>query len=286
MADFNNVAVGLRFTKMHGIGNDFVVLDARTATLSLDVACVRAMADRHTGIGFDQLLVIERPRDPACIAAYLIYNADGSRAQQCGNGARCIAAWLHRDGVLDTGAEAKLESPADVIGVRLLDARTVAVEMGQPEFDPAQVPFNAPTAATTYPLDVADERIDIAAVSIGNPHAVLEVDDIASARVDQLGPRITAHPRFPEGANAGFVQVLDDRNIRLRVHERGAGWTLACGSGACAAVAALHQLGRIGEKVRVELPGGSLQITWRGLGHPLWMTGPATFVYDGKWLGA
>lgn len=271
---------------MHGIGNDFVVLDARTAVPTLDATSVRAMADRHTGIGFDQLLVIERPRDPGCIAAYSIHNADGSRAQQCGNGARCIGAWLHREGVLTTGVEAKLDSPTGVIGMRLLDERTVAVEMGRPEFDPARIPFDAPVAATTYPLDIAGESIDIAAVSMGNPHAVLEVDDVASRRVDELGPRITSHPRFPEGVNAGFAQVMDTRAIRLRVHERGAGWTLACGSGACAAVAALRRRGLVGDNVRVELPGGALQIEWPGPGHTLWMTGPAGFAYDGEWLGS
>lgn len=277
--------MGLRFSKMHGLGNDFVVLDARESAPSLDSARIRLLADRHTGIGFDQLLTIERPHNPACAAAYSICNADGSPARQCGNGARCIGAWLHRDGVLGTCVEAKLESPSGMIGVRVLDARTLAVEMCQPEFEPAQIPFDAPVAATNYPLEVAGEHIDIAAVSMGNPHAVLEVDDIASERVDQLGPRITTHPRFPEGVNAGFAQVLAPDAIRLRVHERGAGWTLACGSGACAAVAALHQAGRVGEKVQVELPGGSLQIAWRGPGHPLWMIGPATFVYDGEWLG-
>ncbi|MGH8114837.1 MAG: diaminopimelate epimerase, partial [Rhodanobacteraceae bacterium] len=276
--------MGLHFTKMHGIGNDFVVIDARTTAPSLGASHIRALANRHTGIGFDQLLVIEHPRDPAHAAAYSIYNADGSPAQQCGNGARCIGAWLNRDGVLATGVQAKLESPAGVIGIYLIDARTVTVEMGEPEFDQARIPFDAPAATQTYPLDVAGERVDIATVSMGNPHAVLEVDDITSTHVDQLGPNITSHPRFPEGVNAGFVQVLDNRNIRLRVHERGAGWTLACGSGACAAVAALHQRGRVGNEVRVELPGGSLEIAWRGPGHRLWMTGPAAFAFDGEWL--
>lgn len=286
MANPHGIPVGLRFTKMHGLGNDFVVLDARMSMPPLDATRVRAMADRHTGIGFDQLLVIEQARDPACVVAYSIRNADGSPAQQCGNGARCMGAWLHRGGAIDTGVEAKLESPAGVIGMRLLDANTVAVEMGQPEFDPARIPFDAPAAATTYPLDVVGEHIDIAALSMGNPHAVLEVDDIASSRIDELGPRITAHPRFPEGVNAGFAQVIDSRSIRLRVHERGAGWTLACGSGACAAVAALHRRDRVGDKVCVELPGGALQIEWNGPGHTLWMTGPAAFAYDGEWLGA
>lgn len=277
--------VGLRFTKMHGLGNDFVVLDARAAPLPLDVACIRAMADRHAGIGFDQLLAIEAPHDPSCVAAYSIRNADGTPAQQCGNGVRCIGAWLHRDGALVIDAEAKLESPAGAIGMRLLDATTVAVEMGEPRFDPARIPFDAPAPADTYPLDAGGEHVEIAAVSMGNPHAVLEVADVSSPDVDRLGPRITAHLRFPEGVNAGFAQVVDDGRIRLRVHERGAGWTLACGSGACAAVAALHRRGRVANEVRVELPGGVLQIEWRGPGHALWMTGPAAFVYDGEYHG-
>jgi diaminopimelate epimerase len=277
--------VGLRVTKMHGLGNDFVVLDARAAAQLPDPAMVRAMGDRHTGIGFDQLLVIERPRDTACVAAYSIRNADGSFAEQCGNGARCIGAWLHRDGAIAIGDEAKLQSPAGPIGMRLIDPATVAVEMGEPEFDPARIPFDAPAEADTYPLDVEGEHIEISMVSMGNPHAVLEVDDVGDACVDRLGPRITLHPRFPRGVNAGFAQVLDARNIRLRVHERGAGWTLACGSGAGAAVAALRRRGRVGEEVRVELPGGALQIEWHGAGHALWMTGPAAFVFDGTWLG-
>ncbi|MBS0383230.1 MAG: diaminopimelate epimerase [Proteobacteria bacterium] len=277
--------MGLRFTKMHGLGNDFVVLDTRASAPPLDEARVRALADRHTGIGFDQLLVITAPRDAGHLAAYLIRNADGSPALQCGNGARCIGAWLHRAGLLSAGTEARLESPAGTIGMRLLDPATVAVEMGEPEFEPARIPFTAPLTADLYPLDVAGEQVQISAVSMGNPHAVLEVADITDARIDRLGPRITAHPRFPQGVNAGFVQVLDTHRVKLRVHERGAGWTLACGSGACAAVAALRRRGRVDGNVRVELPGGMLTITWQGSGHALWMTGPAAFSFDGEWLG-
>ena len=278
--------MGTRFTKMHGLGNDFVVLDARRSSVPLDAARIHAMADRHTGIGFDQLLIIEAARDPACAAAYSIRNADGSSAEQCGNGARCIGAWLHRAGVFSINEDAKLESPAGVIGMRMLDAGTVAVEMGEPEFEPARIPFNASAIADAYPLDIDNERVEVAAVSMGNPHAVLEVDDLHDPRVDRLGPLITRHARFPRGANAGFVQVRDDSTVKLRVHERGAGWTQACGSGACAAVAALRRRGRVADGVRVELPGGMLSISWRGPGHSLWMTGPATFVYDGNYLVA
>ncbi len=276
--------VGLRFTKMHGLGNDFVVLDARASTPHLDAARVRAMADRHTGIGFDQLLVIEAARESACVAAYSIRNADGSIAEQCGNGARCIGAWLHRAGALAIGADAHLESPAGVIGMRLVDAHTVTVEMGEPVFEAARIPFDAPTRADTYLLDVAGESIEIGAVSMGNPHAVIRVLDLSDPRIDRLGSPITAHPRFPHGANAGFAQVVDRSHIRLRVHERGAGWTRACGSGACAAVAVLHQAGAVADDVQVELPGGALRINWRGPGHSLWMTGPAVFAFDGEWL--
>jgi diaminopimelate epimerase len=277
--------MALRFTKMHGLGNDFAVLDARASTPPLDASRVRAMSDRHTGIGFDQLLVIEPPRDPSCIAAYSIRNADGSPAEQCGNGARCIGAWLYRDGVLAIGDEVKLESPSGEVAMRLADATTVTVAMGEPVFEPARIPFDAPALADIYPLEIGGERVEIAAVSMGNPHAVMAVDAVADQRVDRLGPGITSHARFREGANAGFAQIVDPRTIRLRVHERGAGWTQACGSGACAAMAALHRRGRVGNRVRVELPGGALEIAWRGPGHTLWMTGPATFVFDGEWLG-
>jgi diaminopimelate epimerase len=277
--------VGIRFTKMHGLGNDFVVLDARTPSRPLDAAQVRAMADRHTGIGFDQLLIIEAARDPSCAAAYSIRNADGSFAKQCGNGVRCIGAWLHRAGALPIDEDAKLESPAGVIGVRMIDATTVTVEMGEPEFEPSRIPFDA-AAANTYPLEVGGERVQIAAVSMGNPHAILEVDDVHDPRVDRLGPLVTRHPRFPRGANAGFVQRLREDSVKLRVHERGAGWTQACGTGACAAVATLRKQNRVGDEVHVELPGGTLSIAWRGPGHALWMTGPAAFSFDGEWLGA
>jgi diaminopimelate epimerase len=275
---------GLRFTKMHGLGNDFVVLDTRTAPMLLDADGIRAIANRHTGIGFDQLLVIESAHDPACVAAYSIRNADGSPAQQCGNGARCIGAWLHRAGAIAISQPVRLESPAGTIGMQLCDDHTVTVEMGEPEFDPARIPFAATARADLYPLDVAGTTVHVSAVSMGNPHAVLEVDDVRDPCVDRIGPRITVHPRFPQGVNAGFVRVVAAGRVQLRVHERGAGWTLACGSGACAAVAALHRRGRVGDDVCVELPGGALQIAWQGPGHALWMTGPVAFSFDGEWL--
>lgn len=277
--------VPLRFSKMHGLGNDFVVLDARGGGPVPGAAGTRTMADRHTGVGFDQLLVIESARDPGCAAAYSIRNADGSAAGQCGNGARCIAAWLHRAGALPAGIDAHFESPAGRVRMRLLDATTVAVEMGEPDFDPARIPFDAPAAADTYPLDVDGERITITAVSMGNPHAVTRVADVQDPRVDRLGPALTRHPRFHDGANAGFVEVVDRTHIRLRVHERGAGWTRACGTGACAAMAALRRQGLVDDRVQVILPGGTLSIAWPGTGSTLWMTGPAAFTFEGTWLG-
>jgi diaminopimelate epimerase len=267
---------------MHGLGNDFVVLDARGAAESRDPAETRALADRRTGIGFDQLLIVGPARDPSCIAAYSIRNADGSPAQQCGNGVRCLAAWLHRDGVVGIDTLVRLQGPAGQVELRLLDARTVAVDMGEPSFDPARVPVVVPIASDRYALAIDHDTLDIGAVSMGNPHAVLEVGDVHDPRVDRLGPRITNHPLFPEGANAGFAQVVGAHAIRLRVHERGAGWTRACGSGACAAVAVLRRWGRVDEHVRVELPGGGLAIDWPGPGRALWMTGPADFVFDGE----
>jgi diaminopimelate epimerase len=277
--------MGLRFTKMHGLGNDFVVLDARESPLTLDTARIRAIADRHTGVGFDQMMILEPARDAACLAAYTIRNADGTIAPQCGNGARCLGAWLHRAGVLAIGDEATLQSPVGIVKIRLVDATTVTVDMGEPEFEPAGIPFAAPAAADTYPIDVDGECIEISAASMGSRHAVIEVGDIASSHADRLGPRITVHPRFPQGANACFVHVVDEHSVKLRVHERGAGWTLACGSGACATVAALRCRGRVGDDVRVEMPGGTLAISWQGPGHVLSMTGPAAFSFDGEWLG-
>jgi diaminopimelate epimerase len=273
----------LRFTKMHGLGNDFVVLDARAASLDLSGEQVRAMADRRTGIGFDQLLVIESAREPDSEYAYSIRNADGSSAQQCGNGVRCIAAWLRRDGAL-SGDEARLQGPAGPVAVKLLQGGRVAVEMGEPVFEPSRIPFDTPVQADTYALDVDGRYLKIGAVSMGNPHAVIEVENAEVERLHGLGPAITSHPRFPRGANAGFARVLARDAIRLRVHERGAGWTQACGTGACAAVAVLHARGRVDDKVRVELPGGELEIEWHGAGSPLWMTGEAAFVFDGEWL--
>ena len=273
----------LRFSKMHGIGNDFVVLDCRRHSFPLDVAQIRALGDRRTGVGFDQLLSVEPARDPSCAFYYGIWNTDGSPSGQCGNGVRCVAAWLHRAGMLPLGDSVRIESPSGPVTVRLLGAHEVTVDMGEPIFEPARIPFAAAAAADRYDIDVGDEMLEIGAVSMGNPHAVVVLNDFHNSARMQLGPLLSSHERFAQGANAGFVQRLDRAHLRLRVHERGAGWTRACGTGACAAMAVLHQRGEVDDSVAVELPGGALRIDWAGTGHALWMTGPAAFAFEGEW---
>lgn len=273
----------LRFSKMHGAGNDFVLLDCRDAPMPLDAAQVRALSDRHTGIGFDQLLSIEPARDSVSAFAYGIWNADGTPAAQCGNGARCVAAWLHRAGVLGLDLTTPLQSPSGAVQVRVLRADRVAVEMGEPDFHPARIPFVADALADSYGMELAGESAVIGAVSMGNPHAVMVVDDVDDARVERFGPFLSNHARFPGGCNAGFAQIIDHSHIRLRVHERGAGWTRACGSGACAAVAVLRARSTVGPQVHVDLPGGVLDIAWEGPGQRLCMTGAAVFCYAGEW---
>jgi diaminopimelate epimerase len=273
----------LRFSKMHGIGNDFVVLDCRQRAFPLDAAQIRALADRHTGVGFDQLLSIEPARNPACAFYYGIWNADGSPSGQCGNGVRCVAAWLHRAGALALGDSVRIESPSGPVTVRLLGANEVTVDMGEPQFEPARIPFAAEAAADRHDIRVGDDTLQIGAVSMGNPHAVVVVSDLDDPALSRLGPLLSRHERFAQGVNAGFVQQLDRSHLRLRVHERGAGWTQACGTGACAAMAVLHRRGDVDDRVRVDLPGGSLQIDWPGPGHTLWMTGPAAFAFEGTW---
>ncbi|MEV8521107.1 diaminopimelate epimerase [Dyella marensis] len=277
--------MSLRFSKMHGIGNDFVMVDARAAGFALDAEEIRALADRHAGVGFDQLISIEPPRDASCRFYYGLWNADGSSANQCGNGVRCVAAWLHRAGELTLGETVRLESPSGPVTVRLLAADRVTVDMGEPEFRPAQIPFDAAAPAERYALDTDGQTLEIGAVSMGNPHAVVTVDDLGAPALYRLGPALTGHPRFAQGANAGFVRIVDRGHLRLRVHERGSGWTRACGTGACAAMAVLRLRGEVDDSVQVDLPGGRLQIDWAGPGHTLWMTGPAAFAFEGEWLG-
>ncbi|SDG26274.1 diaminopimelate epimerase [Dyella sp. 333MFSha] len=271
-----------RFTKMHGIGNDFVIVDWREdAGRVPNAARIAALADRHTGIGFDQLISIEPPRDPSCAFYYGIWNADGTPSGQCGNGVRCVAAWLFRDGVIGRDTDVRLESPSGPVTVRVLEEGRVVVDMGEPDFVPSSIPLDRPAHAT-YTVELDGEDVSFGAVSMGNPHAVVFVDDVSDPRVDRLGPLLTAHPVFPQGANVGFAQRLGPDRIRLRVHERGSGWTQACGTGACAAAAVAHALGLTGTVVGIDLPGGSLTIEWQGPGHTLWMTGPAAFVFEGE----
>lgn len=274
----------LRFCKMHGAGNDFVVIDLRAGQPAPDAALVAQMAQRHTGVGCDQLLTIEPPLSPEAVASYRIFNSDGSLAGQCGNGARCVAAWLVRDGAAPRG-NFVIDSPSGEHAVRWLDDGQFEIEMGAPRFAPDRVPLlGFPHERDEYLVSVAGESLRLGAVSMGNPHAVLEVGLVDTAPVERLGPLLQQHPSFPESVNVGFVQVLAPDHARLRVYERGAGETLACGSGACAAAVVLMRRGRLARQVRMELPGGSLQISWDDDAAPVRMAGPAAFVFDGEWI--
>ncbi len=271
-----------RISKMHGAGNDFVVVDLRGGLPPPTPAFSRAIADRHTGVGCDQLLTIEPPRTAGAVASYRVWNADGSNAMQCGNGARCVSAWLVREGSAP-GEGFVLDSPSGSHRVERVGDR-FRVDMGVPRFDPADVPLRGFDAARErYTLTLDDSTVAFGALSMGNPHALIEVDDVAVAPVATLGPALQAHVAFPDSVNVGFAQVLARDHIRLRVHERGAGETLACGSGACAAAAILMRRGRIDREVTVSLPGGDLRIAWRDDRSPITMTGPATFVFEGDY---
>ncbi|MGH8299038.1 MAG: diaminopimelate epimerase [Steroidobacteraceae bacterium] len=269
----------VEFTKMHGLGNDFAVFDV-AAALPLDGALIRRLADRHTGIGFDQALLLEMPRRRETAVFYRIFNADGIEAEQCGNGARCIAALLAARGLARSGA-VTMDSPAGLIQARTLDGGLVSVDMGLVRFDPRALPFEAEAEADRYPLEAGGMWIEIGAVSIGNPHAVLAVESVDTAAVERLGPAIEHHSRFPRRVNAGFMQVIDRSSIRLRVYERGAGETLACGTGACAAVAVGRRWGELDREVQVGVRGGELRVNWNGPGEHIWLTGPAEISFAG-----
>ncbi|MDQ3617874.1 MAG: diaminopimelate epimerase [Pseudomonadota bacterium] len=275
----------MRFSKMHGAGNDFVVLDLRGGFTPPDASRCRAIAHRHTGIGCDQILTVEDARSPHAVASYRIWNADGSPSQQCGNGARCIAAWLSRDGTAGDD-RFELDSPAGTHAVERFGERGYAIDMGVPQFAPARVPLSGFTQPQDeYAIDLDGETCRFGAVSIGNPHALIDVADLGTAPVTTLAPRLQRHTVFPESANVGFAQVLGRDHLRLRVFERGVGETLACGSGACAAVAILTRRGRVdgARGVTVSLPGGDLRILWPGEAAEIRMTGPAAFVFEGEW---
>ena len=272
----------LRFTKMHGLGNDFVVLDATTNPIALESEQLRFIADRHFGIGCDQILQVERARDGHTDFYYRIFNADGGEVEQCGNGARCFVRYVHDTG-LTRKTEIRVGTLGGVIVPKLEVDGQVTVDMGVPLFEPAEVPFIAPARAPTYELDLAGRTVEVSVLSIGNPHAVQIVADVDNAPVATEGPQIEAHPRFPRRVNAGFLQVVDPHRIRLRVYERGAGETLACGTGACAAVVAGIMRGVLDhDRVTVETHGGELVISWAGEGRPVMMTGPAVTVFEGE----
>lgn len=270
----------INFSKMQGLGNDFVVIDAISQAITLAPEQVRALADRRFGIGCDQLLLVERPRTAGVDFRYRIFNADGSEVQQCGNGARCFARFVSDKGLTDKD-EIVVETASGIITLYLEGDAMVRVNMGVPNFAPASLPFRAAAESLVYELELEGDTVRLGAVSMGNPHAVLEVADIEQAPVADLGPLLESHPLFPERVNVGFMQVISKNHIRLRVYERGAAETLACGTGACAAVAVGHRWGLLAEGVTVSLPGGELQIRWPGEGEPLWMIGPATTVFEG-----
>jgi diaminopimelate epimerase len=270
----------VEFTKMHGVGNDFVVFDSPLPDSLLSPQRLRALADRRTGIGFDQALLLEAPRRAQSAAYYRVFNADGDEVEQCGNGARCIAALLHRRGVARDGA-LTLDSPAGPIHARLAEGGVVSVGLGAPDFDPRSLPFEAPSEADSYALEVAGQRLEIGAVSLGNPHAVLIVTSVEDAPVETLGPGIERHPRFPKRVNAGFLEIVARDAVRLRVYERGAGETRSCGTGACAAVAVARRRGLLDARVRVTVRGGELQVNWAGVGEQIWLSGPVQISFQG-----
>jgi diaminopimelate epimerase len=271
----------LKFTKMQGLGNDFVVIDAISQDVSLTAAQVRQLADRHFGIGCDQLLLVESPRLPETAFHYRIFNADGNEVEQCGNGARCFARYVRDQGLTAQDA-IRVGTAAGPITLQLRADGHVSVDMGVPRFDPAGIPLLARSRAPAYDLGSGCQAIRFGAVSMGNPHAVISVPDTALAPVDVLGPRLQQEALFPQGVNVGFMQRLSADRIRLRVWERGVGETLACGTGACAAAVIGRLWGELDERVRVDLPGGSLSIEWFGEGEPVIMAGPALRVFDGK----
>jgi diaminopimelate epimerase len=268
----------LSFTKMNGLGNDFMVLPWPSGHVPPAAEIVRRWADRRRGVGFDQLLLVDSEHHTAgADATYRIFNADGGEVEQCGNGVRCLARYL----APKLGGTLTLASPAGTIAARVESAERVSVDLGVPNFSPAALPFASPKEQDRYRLDVAGQSVEFGAVSMGNPHAVIPVDSVANAPVELLGPALQQHASFPRSVNVGFMERIDENRIRLRVYERGVGETLACGTGAAAAVAVGRRWGLLGEKVAVELPGGILEVNWPGPGAPLWQTGPTTAVYEG-----
>lgn len=276
----------MRFSKMHGAGNDFVVLDLRGGRPAPAPDLCAHLADRQVGVGCDQILTIEPPRSAAAVASYRIWNADGSASGQCGNGARCIAAWLVRDGSAPRRGAFCIDSPTGTHPVQHDDDGFV-IDMGRPQFEPAAIPLaGVASAQASYTLDIDGRPLDFGAVSMGNPHAVIEVEDVRRIDLERLGPLLQANASFPQSCNVGVAQVMAPDCIRLRVYERGVGETLACGSGACAAVAVLAQRGRVDAEggVAVKLPGGTLHVRIDADSGSIYMGGPTAFVFEGEWL--
>lgn len=271
----------LKFSKMQGLGNDFVIIDNTSGAFSLHPEQVRYLAHRRLGVGCDQLLLVEQTVEPSADLGMRVFNADGSEAEQCGNGLRCFALFV-RDRGLTRKEEISIATAAGIVRSRVMSDGQVSVDMGLPGLAPESVPFIAEHRSSQYSLAVGDHEVHIGAVSMGNPHAVLRVEDATVAPVGNLGPLIQRHVRFPNGANVGFMQIMNPHWIRLRVYERGVGETLACGTGACAAVVVGRAQNLLGEKVDVDLAGGRLRVAWSGEGQSVWMTGPATQVFDGE----
>jgi diaminopimelate epimerase len=272
----------LRFTKMQGLGNDFVVVDATRAPFTLTPPQIRTLADRRFGVGCDQVLVVEPPKARGADFRYRIFNADGGEVEQCGNGARCFVIFV-RDHGLTSKRDIRVETAAGIIVPRLMSDGEVVVDMGAPRFRPEDIPFIGGRGAIVEPLDVDGTIVEVSALSMGNPHAVQVVDDVDAAPVTTQGPLVEHHPRFPQRVNAGYMQVVDRANIRLRVWERGAGETPACGTGACAAVVAGVRRGMLDSNVRVATRGGNLTVSWKGDEHSVSMKGAATSVFEGVW---
>ena len=270
----------LSFRKMHGAGNDFLVIDQRNGAQDTPAAeLIQQLADRRTGVGFDQLMWIGPPRDADSVAFYRVFNADGSEVEQCGNGVRCVAWIIAQDS--GQSSEFTLGSPAGPVPVRILGENSVSVSMGQPEFEPANIPFLADSRARVYSLEAGGETVSVSALSMGNPHCVLQVDEVTVADVTTLGPLIETHERFPSRTNVGFMAIQNRGQIDLRVHERGVGETMACGTGACAAVVAGRILDKLDEDVEVSLPGGQLMVSWSGDSASVWLSGNAELTYEG-----
>lgn len=271
----------LKFSKMHGLGNDFVVLDGVRQQVDLSPEQLRYLADRNFGVGCDQILLVEKATQAGVDFRYRIFNADGGEVEQCGNGARCFVRFVHEQGLTDK-RQIRVETMRGIIEPRLEGDGNVTVDMGEPRFQPAEIPFLADDDVIIHLLDVADETLETTVVSMGNPHAVQVVDDVDTHPVGERGPLIERHERFPKRVNAGFMQIVDEHHIKLRVYERGSGETLACGTGACAAAVAGIRRGLLESPVRVATRGGELNIAWGGPGRPVLMTGPAVTVFEGE----